>query len=193
VIPAALPARTLQEFVAYSKSNANKLSYGSTGMGSPQHIAMEMLKLSTGADLLHVPYKGGPQAVGDVAAGQIQATWNTISVVEPFVKSGLLRALAVGGAARSAVLPDVPTLREAGVKDFEYVPWIGFYGPPRMSDAAVKRLNAGVQETLKEAAVIERLTAVGLEARPMSLAAFEKHGISERAEMAGVLERMKLT
>ena len=192
VVPAALPVRNLEEFVAYTKRNAGKCSYGSTGIGSPQHVAMEMLKFSTGADLLHVPYRGGPQSVADVVAGQIQATWNAVSVVAPFVRSGQLRALATGGAERSALLPDVPTLRESGVKDFEYVPWFGFYGPPRMPDSVVRQLNANIQEVLKDPAVIDRLVAVGLEARPMSLAAFEKQGVAERAEMAGVLRRLKL-
>jgi tripartite-type tricarboxylate transporter receptor subunit TctC len=192
VVPSALPVKTLADFVAYSKANAGKLSYGSVGMGSPQHLAMEMLKNSTGADLLHVPYRGGPQTVTDVVAGQIHATWIAIPVAAPFIKSGQLRGLAVGGAARSAVIPQVPTLKEGGVRDFEYLPWIAFYGPPKLPEAITKKLHAAIQEALAEPAVIEKLSGAGLEARPMPLPAFEKLGVSERAEMAKVIQKLKL-
>jgi tripartite-type tricarboxylate transporter receptor subunit TctC len=190
VVPGAAAWRTLAEFVAASKAGGRSFSYGSVGMGSPQHIAMEQLKLATGADLLHVPYRGGPQAVADVVAGQIQATWISIPVAAGFIKSGQLRALAVGGGARSPTLPGVPTLKEAGVAEFEYVPWIGLYAPPKTPSSVVAMLDKHVQEILHEPGNIARLVAAGLDARPMGAAEFEQRGAAERRDMAAVVKRI---
>lgn len=190
VIPGTSTSRTLAEFVAASKVEGSKVAYGSVGMGSPQHIAMEQLKLSTSAKMLHVPYRGGPQAVADVVAGQIQATWIAIPVAAPFIKNGQLRAMAVGGPGRSPTLPEVPTLREAGVTDFEYVPWIGLYAPPKTPSSVVGLLNKHIQDILVSPDVRARLSAAGLEAKPMGVAQFEQRGVSERRAMADVVKRI---
>jgi tripartite-type tricarboxylate transporter receptor subunit TctC len=190
VIPNAFPARNLREFVAYSKSHPGQLSYGSTGLGSPQHIAMEMLKASTGANLLHVPYKGGPQSVADAVAGRIQAVWNAIPVLQGFIKSGQLRALVVGGAARSPLLPDVPTLAEAGVTDFTYVPWVGIYAPAGTPTPIISTLNSAMQEILKDPQNRARLLALGLETAPSSSDQLGARGNNERAQMANIVPKL---
>ncbi|MDO9405079.1 MAG: tripartite tricarboxylate transporter substrate binding protein [Polaromonas sp.] len=190
VITGTATTRTLAEFVAASKVEGSKYSYGSVGMGSPQHIAMEQLKLATGANMLHVPYRGGPQAVADVVAGQIQATWIAIPVAAQFIKTGQLRALAVGGPARSAALPEVPTLKEAGVTTFEYVPWIGLYAPPKTPSSLASLLNTHIQEVLSAPDTRAKLVAAGLEARPMSPVQFEQRAVSERRAMADVVKRI---
>jgi len=192
VVPAALPVSTLQAFVDYSRRHPGKLSYGSVGMGSPQHIAMEMLKSATGADLLHVPYRGGPQAVADVVSGQIQATWIAVSVAVPFIKTGQLRALAVGGGERSPQLPDTPTLKEAGVAEFEYVPWVGMYAPPHTPAPVLRKLSEAVREVLGRKASRDQIAGYGLRAKGSTPAELQQLGESERREMAAVIEGLRL-
>ncbi|VTU28006.1 Argininosuccinate lyase [Variovorax sp. PBS-H4] len=192
VVSSGLPVRTLAELSALSHRNPGSLSYGSVGMGSPQHVAMEMLKKSTGADLTHVPYKGGPQSVADVVAGQIAATWIAIPVAMPFVKSGRLKAIVVGGTTRSAQLPSVPTLREAGVAEFTYLPWIGFFGPPALPQPVRTTLHTALQEALRDPATSAALAAAGLDVRPMSVAEFAQRLGAERREMSAVLKQLEL-
>lgn len=189
VVSKDVPAHTLGEFVAYSKKNAGEISYGSVGMGSPQHIAMEMLKLATGADLLHVPYRGGPQAVSDVVSGQIQATWIAVSVAMPFIKTGQLRPLAVGGSERSSELPDVPTLKEAGVDQFEYIPWVAFYAPPNTPKSIVRELSEAVQHILKQPAVKQKIASYGLQAMGSTSEELMAKGTKERTLMAKVIKK----
>lgn len=192
VVSPGLPVQTLAELSALSHRKPGSLSYGSVGMGSPQHVAMEMLKKSTGADLLHVPYKGGPQSVADVVAGQIAAAWIAIPVAMPFVKAGQLKAIAVGGRSRSPQFPTVPTLREAGVADFIYLPWIGFFGPPGLPEPMRTTLHAALQEALRDPATSTALAASGLDVRPMSVAEFTQRCAAERHEMAAVLRQLEL-
>lgn len=188
VVTGNFPVKTLKDFVSYSKENPGKLSYGSVGMGSPQHIAMEMLKLATGADLLHVPYRGGPQAVSDVVSGQIQATWIAISVAVPFIKTGQLRALAIGGDKRSAELPDTPTLREAGVSQFEYVPWVAFYAPPNTPNQIVQKLSSAIQDILGQKAIKQKIAGYGLDALGSTSASLGQQGARERQLMSSVIK-----
>lgn len=192
VVSAALPARTMAELTALSRSKPGSLSYGSVGVGSPQHLAMERLKKSTGLDMLHVPYRGGPQSVADVVAGQIAATWIAISVAAPFIRSGQLRPIAVGGTARSAQLPDVPTLAESGVRDFSYLPWIGFFGPPALPESIAAALHGKLQQALRDKNVSSALAAAGLEAAPMEAAEFVRRCDAERREMAEVIDQLEL-
>lgn len=192
VVSTALPAQTLAELTALSRSKPGALTYGSVGVGSPQHLAMEMLKKSTGLDILHVPYRGGPQSVADVVAGQISATWIAISVAAPFIKSGQLKPIAVGGTARSSQLPAVPTLAESGVTDFTYLPWIGFFGPPALPEAIATALHATLQDALHDGSVSAALAAAGLEAAPMAAPAFAQRCRAERREMAAVIDRLEL-
>lgn len=192
VVTPNLPVRTVAELSALSHRKQGALSYGSVGMGSPQHVAMEMLKKSTGADLLHVPYKGGPQSVADVVAGQIAATWIAIPVAMPFIKAGKLRAIAVGGTTRSPRLPTVPSLREAGVSDFTYLPWVGFFGPPGLPEPVRTTLHAALQVALHDPATSAALAASDLDVRPMSAMDFEQRCATERREMAAVLKQLEL-
>ena len=129
VIPANSPFKNLADFIAYAKANPGRLNYGSAGVGSNGHLAMELLQSAAGIKLTHIPYKGMPQAVADVAGGQIQAVLTTIPAALPFVQGGTVRALATSGQKRSSVLPNVPTIEELGIKGFYYEPWYGFLAP----------------------------------------------------------------
>jgi tripartite-type tricarboxylate transporter receptor subunit TctC len=141
--------RTVEEFVALAKRAPSPLAYGSPGVGTPHHLAMEFLQSETGITLMHVPYKGSAGAVQDLLGGQIGFMFLPVHVAATYVKSGRLDALAVGSAARSAVLPEVPTLIEQGVKDANIDMWYGLFAPKGTDDAVVARLNAEAVAILK--------------------------------------------
>ena len=140
---------TVADFVALAKSADKPLAYASPGVGTPHHLAMEFLQSETGITLMHVPYKGSAGAVQDLLGGQIGFMFLPVHVAATYVKSGRLDALAVGSATRSAVLPEVPTLIEQGVKDANIDMWYGLFAPKGTDDAVVARLNAEAVAILK--------------------------------------------
>jgi tripartite-type tricarboxylate transporter receptor subunit TctC len=133
-------AKSLKEFVALMKSQPGKLNYASAGTGSTTHIAMEMLKISSGADIVHVPYNGNGPAGTAVMGGQVQALFGSMPAVLPHAKSGKVRAIAVGTARRSPALPDVPTVAESGFPGFEVSLWLGFFAPKGAPAPVVTKL-----------------------------------------------------
>ena len=140
---------TVADFVALAKGADKPLAYASPGVGTPHHLAMEFLQSETGIELLHVPYKGSAGAVQDLLGGQIGFMFLPVHIAATYVKSGRLDALAVGSAARNAVLPEVPTLIEQGVKDANIDMWYGLFAPKGTDDAVVARLNAESVAILK--------------------------------------------
>ncbi|MBK7471933.1 MAG: tripartite tricarboxylate transporter substrate binding protein [Betaproteobacteria bacterium] len=168
VVPQSLPVKTLAEFIAHCKANAGKLSYGSAGPGTLTHLAMEQLKVATGLDLVHVPYRGIGPAITDVLGGQTQALFPGLAAGLPHIKAGKMRALAVTGRARHKLLPDVPTFEEAGFPGFDGVQWYGIAGPANMPPAIVKRLNEEINKAIESPELRERLSGEALEPMPMS-------------------------
>ena len=161
VIHPDVPAKDFAEFVAYAKKNPGKLNYGSAGNASAGHLAMEYLKLVTGMDIAHIPYKGtGPQLT-DLLAGRTQASSAGLPALAPHIKSGKLRAIAVGTPQRVAQLPDVPTVAEMGYKDFETSQWYGILVPAGTPPALVKRLQEESAKALRSPAVTERFAGDG--------------------------------
>ena len=142
----SFPPRSVAEFIQYGRSNPGKISFGSAGVGTSHHLTGEKFKLDTGVDMVHVPYKGSGPAHVDLMGGQIQVMFDNIVALMPHVKAGKVRALAVSSAKRHPLLPDVPSLQEAGVRDFETVAWFGLLAPAGTPREIVNRLNA---ETLK--------------------------------------------
>jgi tripartite-type tricarboxylate transporter receptor subunit TctC len=142
VVHPSLPVRTVAEFIAYAKARPNQLNFGSSGVATGTHLSMELLMYMTGIRLTHVPYKGGSLNVNALIAGETQANFSTISTALPHVKSGRLRALAVSTAKRAAAAPEVPTLAESGVRDYDYSSWIGLLAPANTPTAVIARLNA---------------------------------------------------
>jgi tripartite-type tricarboxylate transporter receptor subunit TctC len=138
------PAKTLDEFVALAKANPGKLSYASAGMATLTHLAGELVARKTGIDLIHVPYRGAEQSMIDVVAGRIDLMVGTIAPTLGYLRSGNLRALAVMSETRSPLLPDVPTIGEAGAPGCEAVQWIGLVAPAGIPDAIIKRLNSDI-------------------------------------------------
>lgn len=158
--------RNLRDTIALSKAQAGGLSYGTSGTGGTPHIGGELLKQRTGANLVHVPYKGGGQAMTDVLGGSIPLVYTAIAGAIQHVKSGKLHALAVSSAQRASSLPDVPTFIESGVPDFEINSWVGLLAPAKTPRAVVTRLNTELNAVLSDPEVRDRLNALGIGATP---------------------------
>jgi tripartite-type tricarboxylate transporter receptor subunit TctC len=174
-------AKTLPEVIALSKTQAGGLSYGTSGTGGTPHIAGEQLKLRTGANLIHVPYKGGGQAMIDVMGGNIPLVYTAVAGAQGHVKSGKLKAIAVSSAQRSKSLPDVPTFIESGVADFEVSSWVGLLAPAKTPKAILDKLNAELNAVLNDPDVREKLNVMGITATPGSA---DKFGDEMKRDLA---------
>ena len=171
VVNPAVPARTLRELVDYGRANPDKIAYGSSGSGSPHHLAGELLRQVSGVPFLHVPYKGGAQAVTDVLGGQIPMVFSSLITVLPHIRSGKLRAIALTQATRYAGLPEVPTFAET-LPGFEMNSWLGFFAPAGLPEAVTRRLNEELVKALRDPEVQPRLDAGGLIVTTLSPADF---------------------
>ena len=158
------PANTVQQLIAMAKEKPGSLSFASVGNGSPGHLAGEMMKIRTGTQLTHIPYRGGGPAVTDVISGQVPLLWVSIPAAAQFVKQKQLKALAVSTVKRSAAFPDVPTMQEVGIADFEVDSWYAMFVPAKTPRAIIDRLNAALNTVLKEPEIREKLLAQGSEA-----------------------------
>ena len=163
---AQAPFTTIREMIAYAKANPGKLAYGSAGTGGVNHLALELFKVKTGTDILHVPYKGIAPATTDLLGGSIMTLTGTIPAVLPHIKSGKARALAVTGDKRSSLMPDVPTMKETGANGTEVYNYWGLVAPIGTSAAVVQRLNAEVQKFLSQKDVQDRLASDGVDLTP---------------------------
>lgn len=174
-----VPVNSVQELIALAKAKPGTLAYGSPGVGSGLHLAGELLKESAGIDLLHIPYKGTTQALNDALGGQIQVILGAVPTLLPYIQAGKLRALAVTGPARSDVLPDLPTLEEAGVKDVNVVSWYGLYAPRATPDDISAQLARDVDAILSQPEIQKTLKAQGLEPSNLRLDEFRKFQADE--------------
>jgi tripartite-type tricarboxylate transporter receptor subunit TctC len=174
VVTHLLPVKTVQEFLAYARSNPGRIAYGSGGIGSAGHLSVELLQSLTGTKLTHVPYKGSGPAITDLISGQIQAMLLTMPAVMPYVKGGKVRAIATSGARRSPALPDLPTIAEAGVPGYEYTPWYAVFGPGTLPRELTARINAAVNKALADAGLGEKLAQQGLEVHAMASDQFKE-------------------
>ena len=148
VVNPSLPIHNLKELIAYAKANPGKLSYASSGAGGSPHLAGELLKLRTGIDLLHVPYKGAAPALNDVLGGNVSMGFMTAAGALPSINAGRLRPIAVAGVQRLPQLPDVPTMAQAGVPDFEVSSWNGLFAPAGTPPAIIDKLAAAAQKAI---------------------------------------------
>jgi tripartite-type tricarboxylate transporter receptor subunit TctC len=168
VVPPSLPVKTLPEFIAYVKANNGKLAYGSSGPGTLTHLAMEQLKVANGLDMQHVPYRGIGPAITDILAARTQALFPGLAAALPHIKAGTMRPLAITGAQRHALLPDVPTFEELGYKGFDGVQWYGIVGPANMPPDIVATLNRVINAALADPTLRERLSGEALDPMPMT-------------------------
>ena len=168
----SFPAKNLKDLIALSKTQAGGLSYGTSGTGGTPHIAGELLRQRTGANLVHVPYKGGGQALTDVLGGNIPLVYTAIASAIPHVKSGKLLPIAVSSSKRASSMPDVATFIENGVTDFEASSWVGLLAPAKTPRAIIARLNTELNAVLNDPEVKERLNGMGITAAPGTAESF---------------------
>jgi len=165
VVHPSVPVKAVAQLVQYARANPGKLNFGSAGIGTTPHMAGELLKVRTGLDATHVPYKGAGPAMADLAAGQLQFSFSSITAALPFIKDGRLRALATSGSRRSNALPEVPTVIEAGYPGFEVDLWLGIFAPASVPAQTVARLNSELRTALRDPAVAAAFAKVGVEPR----------------------------
>ena len=161
----SVQAGSLPELIALAKSKPDSLNYATPGNGSMAHLTMELVKLNTGAKLTHVPYKGSSQAIAELIAGQTAVAFDTPAVTVPFIRAGKLKLLAVTSPKRSVLFPEVPTVAESGMPGFESGAWYGLLFPAGTPRPIVMRLNEDLNRIVRQPEVIEKLTAIGVEAR----------------------------
>lgn len=176
-----VPAKTMQEFIAWAKQNPGKLNYGSPGQGSVHHLASEMLKQATGMEMTHVPYKGGATTYTAMLGGEIDAMFDGMPVPLPHLKAGKIRALAVTGPKRLQALPDVPTLAEQGVAGLDVHFWWGIVGPAGLSRPVVARLNAEIARALGDPEMRATFAKWDIESTPGTPEAFAAYIAQESA------------
>ena len=187
-----LPATTLKELIALAKARPGALNYASVGIGSPNHLGMELLKSMAGIDMVHVPYKGATPAMADLIAGQVQLAFNGMASVLPQIASGKMKAIAIGSARRSPAAPDVPTVAEAGLPGFEYVAWNGNFAPAGTPAALVNRLSADIRKALAAPDVVQRLASLGSEPGGNTPAEFAAYVKADHARWARVVQTVGL-
>jgi tripartite-type tricarboxylate transporter receptor subunit TctC len=172
VVHPSVPAKSVTELVAYAKANPGKINFSSGGIGTLPHLIGEYFKAHAGIDVVHVPYRGGGPSIQDVVAGNIQYTFEGISVLLPLIQDGRLRALAVTSPKRSALLPDVPTMIESGFADFQSTSWTGLLAPHGTPPDIIAKLNVAVNAALKTAEMkvaLDKLAGEGLGGTPAEL------------------------
>jgi tripartite-type tricarboxylate transporter receptor subunit TctC len=165
VVNPAVPAKTVQELVAYAKANPGKVNFSSGGIGVLPHLIGELFKSRAGIDIVHVPYKGGGPSITDLLAGNVQMTFENSSVLLPLIQSGALRALAVTTQKRIPQLPDVPTMIESGFPDFVTVAWTGLLAPAHTPEPIIKKLNATINQGLKTPEFAGALAKISVDPR----------------------------
>lgn len=188
VVHPSVPANSLRELVAFAKSRAGQLNFGSIGSGSPPHIAGEMFKISAGVDLVHIPYKGLPTAVTDLLTGRIQIMFNQLAPFQSHVHAGTLRALAVAAPNRIPQLPSVPTTTESGLPQFEVSIWQGLLVPRGTPNEVVTRLNEEVLKVLSTKEVRDSLSAQGFEPIGTSPEKFSAYIVSETVRWSDAIK-----
>jgi len=188
MIAAAVPAKTVAEFVAYGKANPGKMNYASAGNGSATHLSMAYFVSLAGIDMVHVPFKATGEAVNEVLAGRAEAVIAANIGAIPYIKDARVRAIGSTGTKRSKFLPDLPTIDEAGVPGYAFDSWMGFLGPAGIPRATVDAINAAMGRLLKDPVILERLDKQGVVPQAMSADAFGELLRSDYAKMARVVK-----
>ena len=186
--PVAAAYKTVADLIADAKKKPGAVNFGSAGIGSGTHFNAEKFKLAAGIDVMHVPYKGTPEAMTDTIAGRVTYFFSPISAALPQVRDGKLVALAVSSAKRSSVLPDVPTVAESGLPGFDYNLWVGVFAPAGTPNDVVDKINRSVNRVLGEADVQARMAALGAEPMPMTPAEFDRFMRAEMDDAAKVVK-----
>ena len=192
VAQASFPANSVQDVIALARASPGKLAFSSSGTGGGHHLAVEMLKSMTGVDVIHVPYRGGGPAIVALLGGEVQLCFGNIPAARPHLNSGRLKAIAMAGAKRSSILPQVPTLIESGLPEFEYTTWYGFFVPARTPRAIVDFVNAELHHALADRSIAESLLFQGAEASPSSPEELDRLMRAENARWTKVIKTQNL-
>jgi tripartite-type tricarboxylate transporter receptor subunit TctC len=190
VVSLSVPARSVKEFIALAKAKPGQLNFASGGSGTSNHLAFELFKLSTGTEIVHIPYKGSGQSLTDVINGRVQALMGAMLLVMPQVKAGKLRALAVTSAQRSSAMPDMPTIAESGLPGFETTSWHGLLVPVKTARSISVRLHDELVRRLKQPETKERLANQGIDAVGNSPEEFAAYIKSESEKWARVIKQV---
>jgi len=192
VVTAALPAKNMKELIELAKSQPGKLNFASPGVGTPNHLGVELLNSMAGVKFVHVPYKGSGPAVTDLVAGRVQLLFSGLPQVSAFIKSGRLRAIAVGTQKPTRVAPEYPPIAET-LPGFDCNTWFGLLAPARTPAAIIAKLNSEMNRALTDPAVVQRLLGQGVEATPGSPAGFRKLIVEETARWRKVIKSAGIT
>jgi tripartite-type tricarboxylate transporter receptor subunit TctC len=188
VVHPSVPAKNLQELLALARAKPGTLNFGSSGPGSNYHMAAELLKHLTGINIVHVPYKGSTGMRTDILSGQIQMLFDSVPTMAPLIKAGKVRALGTSGAKRSPILPDVPTLAEAGVPGFQATLWVGFMAPAGTPQPIVEKLNAEITKIVLRPDIKAAWEKQGAEPVTMTQAQFKAFMDAQIAKWADVIK-----
>ena len=189
IVHPSVAARSVPEFIALAKAKPGQLTYGTAGTGSANHLAMELFKVSTGTNIIHISYKGGGPAVADLMAGQITAMFSTVAMAAPYVKGGKLLAFGIGSTKRSAALPDVPTVAEAGISGAELHEWQGIVVAAGTPKAVIDSLHREIAGVLGLADARERIAGLGADVAASTPAQFAEHIRKELAVWGKVVKQ----
>ena len=193
VVNPELPVKTLAELIAYAKVNPGKLNFGSSGIGTSQHLAGELFKRRAGVDIVHVPYRGGGPAMVDLVGDRLQMMFETIPSSLPYAQSGQLRAIAITVDERSKMLPDVPTVSEAGLSGFVSRGWLGVAAPAKTPKPIIDKLNAAIRKALETPSVADHLTELGLQVKSTSPSEFATFIDQEINDFRNIITSAKIT
>ncbi|MGK8222147.1 Bug family tripartite tricarboxylate transporter substrate binding protein [Achromobacter xylosoxidans] len=181
--------KTLDDVLQAARKHPGKLTASSAGTGSPHHLALELFKQRTGADILHVPYKGAAPAIQDLLGNQVDLMFVDLTSALPNIKAGKLRILATATPQRLRDLPDVPTMAEQGVKDYTVYSWQGVVGPKGLPEAVTKKLSAELQAAIRTPAMTQKMADIGVQPMPMSAEEFRAYAEQERQNWAEVIRK----
>lgn len=194
LVTPGLPAKSVQELVAYAKAHPGELNYASSGNGTIVHLNTAAFSAQAGIKMTHVPYKGTAQSIPDLTAGQVQVLFDSLPTGMPHVKSGRLRALAVTSEQRSALAPELPTVAESGLPGYASVTWFGLYAPAGLPPALVQRIHAAFTQAMRAPEVADNLARLGVEpARPGSAAQFAAMVQADSERWAGVVRQFNIS
>lgn len=189
----AVPARNIQELIAYAKAHPGKLNYGSSGLGGNTHLTTELFNYMAGVAMTHIPYKGNAPAIVDLIGGQIHVMFGSMLSLRPQIRAGKLRGLAVTSLRRSAAVPDLPTVAESGVPGYEAASWYGIIGPAAIPQPIVTRLNDELRRVVALRDIAERLAQEGLEPQHTTPAELARALRDDIAKWARVVKAAKIT
>ena len=192
VVPSKLPIRSIQELVTYAKSHPGEMNYGSPGYGTSVHLAGELFQSMTGTTMVHAPYKGASAAITDLLGMRLQLMFPALAAAQPHIQAGSLRALAVTTRTRTSLAPDLPTVHEAGIADYEVGGWIGVFAPKGTPPDVVNVLTRAIEDTIKDEEIKRGLFKLGIEVTAGSASVLRERVSSDSRRWERVIKSRKM-